>query len=291
MQTTNSFKSDEIHLRILKMLYAAGYSEICGSDEWREYAFNEFNKLAKVGDFLPRTFNSGGRLFLCFAFSWLVNEDIVNESERLAVMMNRLFYRDEIIWDCSPDMITAIDTDIDGDGVVMSILFNETDTLERYALQERAIAHLNKLERLLSGGSKFVDLNNIHPLLLCSMLNFVMMCHNKRIYPFRTAKLLSRIRDIWAQSDHDNRRGVLFEYLNRKNTASDNLADNLYQLSGADDEVAMFLFLHGMSEIYRGRLPESLPSPDAMNMKRGTWCCCMEQMLNVKRNGTYGRVD
>ena len=98
MKVTQSFKSDEVHTRILKMLYAAVYSEVYQNREWRDFAFEEFNSLASVGDFLPRTFNCGGRLFLCFAFNWLVNNGIVQYSDRLGERINRLFYRNEIIW-------------------------------------------------------------------------------------------------------------------------------------------------------------------------------------------------
>ena len=37
-------------------------------------------------------------MFLCFAFNWLVNNGIVQYSDRLGERIDRLFYRNEIIW-------------------------------------------------------------------------------------------------------------------------------------------------------------------------------------------------
>lgn len=192
MKATQSFKSEEIHSRILKMMFAAAYSEIYKKEEWRDYAYDEFNRLASAGDFLSRTFNCGGRLFLCFAFKWMVNHHMIKETERLGLLINRLFYRNDIIWDCSPDMLSLIDNNIDGEGIVMMTLLSDEDSLERYALQEKIIAHLNELKRILSDESKFVKSKDLLPLYLCSILHFVLECEKKRIFPYRTSFLLKK---------------------------------------------------------------------------------------------------
>lgn len=284
MKVTQSFKSDEVHTRILKMLYAAVYSEVYQNREWRDFAFEEFNSLASVGDFLPRTFNCGGRLFLCFAFNWLVNNGIVQYSDRLVERINRLFYRNEIIWDCSPDMISVIDNDIDGEGVLMLNLFKESDTLERYALQEKMIYHLNELDRILSGDQELVDLKILNPLYICSILYFITVCDEKKIFPFRTSNLLCRINDLWHSKEREEWCNILFKYIFRKESRKEytNETESLYCVATENESVAMFLFLHGMSEVLDFYSLERLPSPEDVKSNWGYWLC---RIYIVLKNG------
>lgn len=283
METALSFNSDNLYFRILKMIYAAGYSEVQGDEEWRKYAFEEFNRLASIGDFLPRTFNSGGRLLLCFAFKWLVSKGIVEDSNKLGERINRFFYRQDIIWDCSPDMISSIDNDIDGESVAMLSLFSECDTLERYALQEKMIAHLNELDRLLSGNCEFVNLKSIHPAMLCSMLHFVVKCDEKKIYPVRTSSLTERIHELWIGLDKERWQEIIFEHISLHNLVPENLTEQMHQAARAHEKAAMFLFLHNMSDKYGVITTHKLPSPDKINGEWGSWCCILDGILNDKR--------
>lgn len=267
------------------MLYSAGYSEICGDWEWRAYAAEEFNRFAKMGDFLPRTFNCGGRLMLCFAFQWLISRGLVEESDGVGVIVNRWLYRDDIIWDCSPDAIRDIDSDIDGDGIAMLSMWRDEDSLESYALQEKMIAHLNWMERILSGRSEFANPGEIKISNLCSMLHFVRNCERKRIFPFRTSGLLKRLRQLGERSSADGGgRALLLEYICGQSDYVDGIAKQLRNAALVDDNLSMFLFLHGMSDVLGEVQTETIPSPDEIEGGWGRWLCRVDTMLRSKEN-------
>lgn len=177
---------------ITRLLYNAIYSDIFEDLPLRKEVEENIGKMLRTSIMMERPLFKG-RLWLCWAINYLITMGIVEKDNTVVQRMLSLYSRPDIIWDACPDYIPENCHVLNDEALILSNLMSLEETLARYVVQEWAINHINRLERLFFTNKPIASYYTPTPTFLISSLIFLRKADEYKIYPTKVPNLMKFI--------------------------------------------------------------------------------------------------
>ena len=204
---------------ITRLLYNAIYSEIYEDLPLKMEVEENIGKMLRSSIMMERPFFQG-RLWLCWVINYLVTMEIVEKDNTVVQRMLSLYSRPDMIWDACPDYIPENCNVLNDEALILSNLMSLEETHARYVVQEWAINHINRLERLFFTNKSMVSNYTPSPTFLISSIIFLRKADVYKIYPTKVPNLMEfielHLNNITAYTDK-----ILYSAINGENFCID----------------------------------------------------------------------